>query len=102
MRFSHKREFLARQLGNGGMLRLLERAARRPGLLVVGYHRIGDRSADGLFYDGVYSASPAEFERQVRYLRDRFRLLHLDEAVDMAAEGLRLREPCALITFDDG
>ena len=94
---SNKREFLARRLRDFGVLRLLERAGRRPGLLVVTHHRIGDLSANP-YYDPVFSASPEGFREQIHYLRDNFRILTLDE-VDTGAS---LREPSVLITFDDG
>jgi hypothetical protein len=49
------------------VVRLLERAARRPSLLVATYHRIGspDESAN---YDAVFSATPKAFGAEVRYL----------------------------------
>jgi peptidoglycan/xylan/chitin deacetylase (PgdA/CDA1 family) len=97
----NKREFLARRLHDAGVLRLLERASRRPSLLVVTYHRIG-RTSDCPYYDAVVSASPGTFREQVRYLRDHFRLMTLAELIAPAGDGLRVAEPSALITFDDG
>src|SRR5437762_2984395 len=49
MRFSNKREFLARRLRDAGVLRFLERASRRPCLLVVSYHRISEQPEIGSF-----------------------------------------------------
>ena len=95
--FPNKREFLARRLRDSGLLWLLERVGRRPGLLVVTHHRIGDPSVSP-YYDPVFSASPESFHAQVRYLRDNFRILRLDE-VDT---GESLKEPSVLIAFDDG
>jgi peptidoglycan/xylan/chitin deacetylase (PgdA/CDA1 family) len=97
----NKREFLARQLGNLGLVRLLERVARRPSLLIVTYHRIGT-PADSPYYDAVYSATPEAFAEEVRFLRDRFRLITLDELLDRADAAFSLTEPTVLITFDDG
>jgi peptidoglycan/xylan/chitin deacetylase (PgdA/CDA1 family) len=97
----NKREFLARALGALGVVGLLERLVRRPGLLVVTYHRIG-APQENAFYDPVYSAGPEAFRAQVQALRDSFRLLRLDELVDLIQAGLPLRGPAALITFDDG
>ena len=99
----NKREFLARRLRDVGAVRLLERAARRPVLVVATYHRIG-RPSESLTYDSVYSATPETFRAEVRQLRDRFRLIALDELLERAAQGrsLALDEPTALITFDDG
>ena len=97
----NKREFLARRLRDTGMLRLLERAARRPALLVVTYHRIG-RDPESPYYDPVDSASAEAFRRQLRDLRDHFRIVGLHDLLDLAARDLPLAEPTALITFDDG
>jgi peptidoglycan/xylan/chitin deacetylase (PgdA/CDA1 family) len=97
----NKREFLARQLGNLGLVRLLERAARRPSLLVATYHRIG-RPAESPYFDAVFSATPEAFAAEVRFLRDRFRLITLDELLDLAGPDFPLTGPTALITFDDG
>lgn len=98
----HKRAFLAARLRDLGLLRLLERFARRPGLAVVCYHRVGDPASEP-FYDPLVSATPASFRRQIRLLRDRFRLWSLDDLLSAAeGEALRIDEPTALITFDDG
>ena len=98
----NKREFFARRMRDAGVLRLIERAAGRPGLLVLTYHRIG--SADGQpFYPPIWSATPEAFREQVTRLRDTFRILSLDEAVAAADDGFRgLKGPVALVTFDDG
>lgn len=101
MLITNKREFLARRLGDLGVVALLERFARRPSLLVATYHRIGDPSANP-YYHGVYSASPESFRAQVRHLRDRFHLIGLDDVLALADSGFAVAEPTALITFDDG
>ena len=97
----NKREFLARRLRDAGVLRLMERLARRPGLLVLTYHRIGDPAASPL-YAPVVSATPEAFRAQVTRLRDTFRVLALDEAVALAGAGFAAAGPSALVTFDDG
>lgn len=101
MLIPNKREFLARGLNRLGATAFLERAARRPVVLVATFHRIGEPAA-GSFYDGVYSASPAAFAAHVRHLRDRYRLVSLDALAELAASGLAVDRPTALITFDDG
>lgn len=98
----NKREFLARCARRTGLLELLERSARRPCLLVLTYHRIGDAGTTP-YYGPVYSASAADFVAEVRAVRDRYRLLTLDDVIDLSGDRfLGLREPSALITFDDG
>ena len=99
----NKREFLARAFGRLGVLGLLEQmiARRRPGLVVLTYHRIAEPGAD-LFYDPVISATPESFRAQVEWLHDRVRLLTLDELIDQVESGSPWREPAMLLTFDDG
>ena len=101
MLIKNKREMLARGLAQLGLIRLLERFARRPSVLVATFHRIGEPS-EGAFYDGVYSASPDAFRAHVLHLRDRFRLINLKTLVEMSDSGIAVDRPTALITFDDG
>lgn len=97
----NKREFLARTLGQAGVIRLIELLARRPGLLVLTYHRIGD--PDGRDdYGPVYSATPDALEATLRTLRNSHEILDLAGVIALAEDGFRLRRPAALVTFDDG
>ena len=96
-----KREFLVRRMRNLGLMQLLAWAARRPGLLALAYHRIGPCSSQP-FDDGVFSATAESFRDQIRYLRDHFEILPIDELLDSMHRGLDLKKPTALITFDDG
>ncbi len=99
----NKREFLARAFGRLGVLGLLEQTIvrRRPGLVVLTYHRIAEPGAD-LFYDPVISATPESFRAQVEWLHNRVRLLTLDELIHQIKSGSPWREPAMLLTFDDG
>jgi peptidoglycan/xylan/chitin deacetylase (PgdA/CDA1 family) len=97
----NKREFLARRLRGAGVLDLLERFARRPGLLVLMYHRIGT-PADAPYYAPIWSASAGAFREQMTRLRATYRIATLGEAVALAASGFPVTEPTALVTFDDG
>lgn len=97
MRIPNKREFVARRLRDTGLLRLLESAARRPVLVVLTYHRIGEPTASP-YYEPIYSATPEVLRAQVRYLRDYFQM----PAIDAIERDANLHAPTALITFDDG
>ncbi len=98
----HKRAFLAARLRDTGLLRLLERFARRPVLAVICYHRVGDPASEP-FYNPLVSATPDSFRHQIRLLRDRFRLWSLDDLLSaVEGETFQINEPTALITFDDG
>lgn len=97
----NKRRMLASGLGGLGLIALMERLARRPGLVVLTYHRIGDPAASTA-YRPVYSASVEGFRAEVAALKRSFRVLGQDEMVEAAESGLSVKEPCAAITFDDG
>ena len=102
MRIRNKRAWLADRLCGLGIVHLLERFGRRPGLVILVYHRVGEAANDP-FYRPLIVA-PDVFERQMRQLRDAFRLLRLEDLetrVD-ASGRLDLAEPAALVTFDDG
>lgn len=101
-RIPNKREFLARRLRDLGLLRLIERLGRRPGLLVLCYHRVGDPSVEP-YYGPLISATPEAFRAQLRLVRDRFQVASLDDLIGPLGAGeFRATEPTALITFDDG
>ena len=105
-RIPNKREFLARSLGAMGVFRLLERISTRrwPALVVLTYHRIGFPGIrSNPYYDPVISATPEAFRDQVRFLRERFSIVRLEEIAGLDQVGLGSRaKPAALITFDDG
>jgi peptidoglycan/xylan/chitin deacetylase (PgdA/CDA1 family) len=97
----HKRAFLARRLRDVGLLALAERLARRPGLLVLTYHRIGDPSARP-YYAPVASASAEALGEELRALARTHRVLSLEECLALADRDFRAERPVALVTFDDG
>jgi peptidoglycan/xylan/chitin deacetylase (PgdA/CDA1 family) len=72
-----------------------------PHLYCFNYHRIGDPQSTE-FNRGVFSCTAETFERQVRWLKSRFKLLRLAELSRLVEGGLGTRRPFALITFDDG
>jgi peptidoglycan/xylan/chitin deacetylase (PgdA/CDA1 family) len=96
-----RRDRLAELLDRTGVLRVMEWLARRPGLLVLNYHRIGSID-ENPFDDGVISATADQFRAQVRYVREHFDLPRLEDLVALPDTGLPRRGPMALITFDDG
>jgi peptidoglycan/xylan/chitin deacetylase (PgdA/CDA1 family) len=97
----NKRAFLARRLRDFGVLALLERLARRPGLLVLTYHRIGDPARQP-YYAPVASASAEALAVELRALARTHRVLSLGECLALADDGFRTSRPVALVTFDDG
>ena len=101
--FSGKRELLARGLYQSGVPHLLGRLPAKDLLLVLNYHRIGDRDAD-LFDPDIFSATGDEFDEQVSFLKKQDWLVTLEEAQAFIDGSTTDKTPRyrVLITFDDG
>jgi peptidoglycan/xylan/chitin deacetylase (PgdA/CDA1 family) len=101
MRIS-KRRRMARMLARSGVLRGVEIAFRRRGVVIWNYHRIG--SAEGNpFDDGVFSATAEELGKHLRYLKKNFRLITMGEFLRSVETGYRdWSGAAAMVTFDDG
>lgn len=61
---------------------------------VLFYHRVADR------YPNAWTLSNQEFERQIRWLAERYDIVSLEEAQRRIAQGND--QPTVAITFDDG
>lgn len=72
-----------------------------PGLYVFNYHRVGDASQTQ-FDPNVFSCDEEHFTRQVDLLRSRFEIISLSTLVDLLERDAPVREPLAMLTFDDG
>jgi len=69
------------------------------GLVTLNYHRIGDFTRTSID-SGVFSATPEQFETQLKYLKSDCDVIGLADISDVIRQGSRRR--CVLITFDDG
>lgn len=101
MLIRNKRQLVAQLMNGLGVLAAIERLSRRPGLLVLTYHRIGEPASSPL-YDHVFSASPAAFVAQVQMVRERYHVVGLEEALAAVDKGFAFKRPTVLVTFDDG
>ena len=101
--FSGKRELLARGLYWSGAPFLFDRLPARDLLLVLNYHRIGNRD-DDLFDPNVFSATADDFNEQISYLKHHVDIITLEEAQAFVEGTIREKTPRfrVLITFDDG
>lgn len=101
--FSGKREMLARGLYQSGIPLLLGQLPAKDLLLVLNYHRIGNRDAD-LFDPDIFSATADEFNEQVSFLKKQGWLVTLEEAQEFIDGANKEKTPRyrVLITFDDG
>lgn len=84
-----------------GLTRALEAIATRPTLVVLNYHRIGDRDAT-LYDPHVFSTTQEGFEAQIALLQRRYRVVSLAEATAIITGATRPRGVAVLLTFDDG
>ena len=96
-----KRKLVVGTMAWSGLLSIMERFARRPGLVVFNYHRVGSL-AQCPFDEGVFSADREQFRKQVEYLSKHFEVLRLEDLLAIAEAGFAFRRPTALLTFDDG
>lgn len=83
-------------------LKLVPRGPRR--LVVLAYHRVLD-VPDEDAHPGdpeLISASTADFERQMRFVRDNFAPISLAGVLDILDRGAALPRRSLVVTFDDG
>jgi peptidoglycan/xylan/chitin deacetylase (PgdA/CDA1 family) len=97
----NKRDVCAQWACNLGLAGILESLPKRGCLMVLNYHRIGDSGSEN-FDDEVYSATAEGFEQQIAYLRRKFSVVTLDEAVALATAARPFCGTAILLTFDDG
>jgi peptidoglycan/xylan/chitin deacetylase (PgdA/CDA1 family) len=96
-----KKEILSRIAAYSGATWLLESLPGRPRLLILNYHRIGD-PAKTPYDPGLFSCTAEELSWQTGWLKQRFPILTLGEAVDIVHGRARPSGTSVLLTFDDG
>jgi peptidoglycan/xylan/chitin deacetylase (PgdA/CDA1 family) len=105
LHFGEKRELLSQALFRSGAAFLLGQLPERNSLLVLNYHRIGNRDDDP-FDPEVFSATGDQLNEQLTYLKRHISLVTLEEAMAFVDgtiyEKGRHRRCRVLITFDDG
>ena len=94
------RPSLASLLRHSCVLGVLEHLRRRPGLLVLNYHRIGE-PAGAPFDEGTYSATAGTLRDQVSYMKRWFAMPPSEELLRSLARR-SFADPTVLLTFDDG
>lgn len=73
----------------------------RGGIYVFNYHRVGNAEITE-FDPNVFSCDEQHFARQIELIRSRFEVINVARLLEMIDTGAKLREPFAMITFDDG
>jgi peptidoglycan/xylan/chitin deacetylase (PgdA/CDA1 family) len=96
-----KKEMLARFAAYTGVTRVLESVPGRPSLLILNYHRVGDPRLTP--YDsGTFSCTADELDWQVNWLKQRYQIVNLHDALDIVHGRTTPSRTSVLITFDDG
>lgn len=89
-------------LERSGMMSVLERRRLSGHACLLMYHRVlADPGNQPIFVQPGMYVTPESFERQILFLKQRFKLMFLDEIVQRQAAGESIAGCCA-ITFDDG
>jgi len=98
-----KGELLAQGLFWSGATWLIGQLPERDLLLVLTYHRIGNREEDP-FDPDAFSATAEQLDEQISYLKRHVSLVNLEEALAFIDGTIhdKTRRCRALITFDDG
>jgi peptidoglycan/xylan/chitin deacetylase (PgdA/CDA1 family) len=68
---------------------------------VLTYHRVDEPDGAPLLYPGLLSATPAEFEEQMRFVATRYRPISIAELLEVRSERASLPLRAVLVTFDD-
>ncbi|MRS03304.1 hypothetical protein EG832_08795, partial [bacterium] len=66
------------------------------------YHQIVSRNATFLDKGPVVHHRLEDFEQEIRFLKDTYRIIGMDEFADTINSGKGGGRPSAVITFDDG
>ena len=77
---------------------------RNPALTILAYHRVMPTDAlDSYPFDQeLISATPGQFDSQMRYLREHLRPIALNDVIAHVEQGIPLPPDSVAVTFDDG
>jgi peptidoglycan/xylan/chitin deacetylase (PgdA/CDA1 family) len=92
-KFSESLQYLARVYGVKGT---------RPNLLrVVTYHRVGVPGEFPYLDPRQISATPEMFEQHVKFLKNHYTVVHMEQVMDAVLNGTPLPKGAVAVTFDD-
>jgi peptidoglycan/xylan/chitin deacetylase (PgdA/CDA1 family) len=97
------RQLAGRVLARTSLPEMLLRYRARSRVAVFGYHRIMPPvGREYPFNNAVISATPDEFARELKYLRDNMDVISISDMLEGLHNPARLPKRAAVITFDDG
>jgi peptidoglycan/xylan/chitin deacetylase (PgdA/CDA1 family) len=95
---------IANLIIRSGLLSVIERleAKRANVLRILAYHRLGrPETENGLLDPGLINSTPEMFAQQMRFLKEHYHVLSLDELLCAMAEDKPLPPRSVMITYDD-
>jgi peptidoglycan/xylan/chitin deacetylase (PgdA/CDA1 family) len=105
LRFSfQKKNVLSAFLCWTGLIFFLrKRTLQSNNLIILAYHRvIPEYKVDYEFDDDLISATPEQFDWQVRYIKKNYNLISFEDLAGYRESGTSLPQRSIIITFDDG
>ena len=95
------KKFAKAVLFYSGLLALYRFVFCRNSALILVYHRIAPADQISTAEAG-FNVTPTTFEKQMRFLAHRYRVLPLVELISVLTAGRRFRRRTIVLTFDDG
>jgi peptidoglycan/xylan/chitin deacetylase (PgdA/CDA1 family) len=71
-------------------------------LRILTYHRVANLTDTPHLHPGLISATPARFAEQMKFVKEHYRVIHIEQAVEAVQNNKSLPKGATLITFDDG
>ena len=98
-----KKNILSAILCWTGFLHLVRKRSTNPNnLIILAYHRVMPEIDDFQFDNKLISATPSQFEWQVKYIKSNYNLISFEHLAFLRRSGQPLPERSIIITFDDG
>ncbi len=79
-----------------GYQRIFQNKANKKGLTILTYHGISDE------INPDETVTPEEFEKQLQYIKENYKVVSLEEAVEYIQNDIEKAAGSIVITFDDG
>lgn len=98
-----KKNILSAFLCWTGLLYLVRKRSTNPNnLIILAYHRVMPEIDDFQFDNKLISATPSQFEWQVKYIKSNYNLISFEHLALLRRSGQPVPERSIIITFDDG
>ena len=96
-------DVVTRGLHYGGGFAVSRRLLRRTSAIILRYHSVCEHAGSPLSYIDPGLSVPLEaFDRQMKFLRERYAPVSLEDVVESVVDGRALPPLAVAVTFDDG